>query len=209
MNSDSENQLLLAARDGCRTALNQLLDVHRNRLRRTVNIRLDPRVRGRVDDSDILQNSLMEASRRLPEYLIGQNEMPFYLWLRCITVDQILMCHRRHLSAAKRDVKREVSIEEIPLPVAPRSFATALILDSHSPEQKAIDAEILREVERALEELSENDREILVLRHFEQLNNQEAAGVLSINESAASSRYLRALERARRALKIIQNQKSP
>ena len=198
-NSDSMAALIGRCQRGDTSAVNQLLASQRDRVRRTVSLRLDPRVAGRVDDSDIVQEAMMEASRRLPDYLERhEKDFPLFVWMRKIAIDQVIMCHRRHLGAAKRDVKREV-----PMPVTSESMARALLDKSRFPDQKVFDAELLVEVEREFARIDEDDREILMLRHFEQMSNIEAAEVLGINPSTASSRYLRALKKMHDALKRV------
>ncbi|MEM7313134.1 MAG: sigma-70 family RNA polymerase sigma factor [Planctomycetota bacterium] len=180
-------------------SIESLFDEHRPRLKRMVALRLDPRVRARVDDSDVLQDAYLEAARRLDDYL-KDPPMPFFLWLRWITGERIKMCHRKHLGAERRDATRDRILGSMGLQASTQSLAMQLAGQSESPSRAAMEAELYRCVEKVMDGLPELDREVLVLRHFEQLTNQEAARVLGMNPSASSSRYVRALDKLRKAL---------
>ena len=191
---DSESEILEAARRGDDEQLWALLEGYQQRLRRMVDIRLHPRLRGRVDPSDVIQESLMEISARIPSYLEG-SDLPFYLWARLITGQKLMQFHRRHLDAQRRDVRRELRIAESGAPAASSMvMARALVGKELTPSQVAVRKEEEERLGAALEELSESDREILVLRHFEDLRNVDVARLLDIPTSTASQRYLRALE---------------
>jgi len=198
---DSETTRLIAqAVRGDRRALGELLGRHRERLHRMVALRLDRRLQGRVDPSDILQDACLDAARRLPEY--HQNPtMPFFFWLRFLTGQRLVDEHRRHLGAAGRDAGREIRLYDGALP-EPTSAALAARLLGRltTPSQAAIRAERKIRLQEALNRLDPIDREVLALRHFEELTNGEAAAVLGLDKSAASKRYARALIRIKDAL---------
>jgi RNA polymerase sigma-70 factor (ECF subfamily) len=188
-------ELLGRAADGDPGALAELLTLYRGRLKRMVQLRLNPRLRGRVDDSDIIQEALLEASRRLREYLDGPG-MPFFLWLRHLAGQKLIDAHRRHLGTHKRDAALEISLHRGAWPVAScTSLAEQLLGRLTSPSQAAVKAELRLRVQQALDSLEPLDREVLALRHFEQLSTAETAAALGIGKSAASSRYVRALKR--------------
>ena len=188
-------QLLAQAAAGDETALTQLFSRYRKRLKQMVRLRLSRQLQGRVDDSDILQEAFLEAAQRFPDYL-ADRPLPFFLWLRHITGEKLIDAHRRHLGAQMRDAAQEVSLNRGPMPAASSgSLAAQLLGQLTSPSQAAIKAETRLRVQEVLNGMDPLDREILALRHFEQLTNAEVAATLEMNESTASSRYLRALKR--------------
>jgi RNA polymerase sigma-70 factor (ECF subfamily) len=180
-------ELLERARHGEPTALEELFARHRGRLRYCIARRLDRRLAARVDVSDVLQETCLEAARRMPDYL-RQPGMPFDLWLRWIAREKVLALHRRHLQADKRAVTHEVR-----LPDATPAAASA----GPTPSQALAAAETAGQVRTALERLDADERQILVWRHFEQLTNRAIAERLQISEAAANKRYIRALDRLR------------
>ncbi len=187
--------LLAQAAAGDENALNQLFARYRKRLKQMIRLRLNRRLQGRIDDSDILQEAYLEAAKRLQEFLTDR-PLPFFLWLRHITGEKLIDAHRRHLGAKMRNAAQEVSLHRGPLPAASSvSLAAQLLGRLTSPSQAAIKAEIRLRVQEVLNSMDPWDREVLALRHFEQLTNSEVAETLEINESTASSRYLRALKR--------------
>jgi RNA polymerase sigma-70 factor (ECF subfamily) len=201
--SEVSRALLRRAADGDQVALTDLLSPYRSRLKRMVRVRLNPLLQGRVDDSDVIQDALLEASQRLREYLQGPG-MPFFLWLRHLTGQKLIDLHRRHLGRQKRDPGLEVSLHRGAWPVAScTSLAQQLLGRLSSPSQAAIKAELRQRVQEALNSLEPLDREVLAMRHFEQLSNAETALALGIGKSAASSRYLRALKRLKDILADI------
>jgi RNA polymerase sigma-70 factor (ECF subfamily) len=188
-------QLLVQAAAGDETALTQLFSRYRKRLKQMVRLRLNRQLQGRIDDSDIVQEAYLEATRRLPDYLANR-PLPFFLWLRHVTGEKLIDAHRRHLGARMRDVAQEVSLHRGPMPAASSgSLAAQLLGQLTSPSQAAVKAETRLRVQEVLNGMDPLDREILALRHFEQLTNAEVAETLGMNESTASSRYLRALKR--------------
>jgi len=193
-NNDTE-WLLQQARAGEPAALNDLFARHRERLLRMVQMRLDWRLQGRVDASDVIQDACLEAARRLPDYL-REPRMPLFLWLRFLVGERLLIVHRRHLGAKARDARREVSLYQDALPEASSAALAAQLLGQHtSPSEAAVRAERLLRLQEAINRLDMLDREVLSLRHFEQLSRRETAQVLGIEEAAAAKRYIRALQR--------------
>src|SRR4051794_17258326 len=199
-NSAETERLLDRARAGDRVALDELLRRHRPRLRRMVDLRLDRRLQARIDASDVIQEAYVEVARRLEEYL-GEPSYPLFLWLRLIVGERLLKLHRHHLGTQMRDAGLEVSLYRGALPVANSAALAAQLLGKHtSPTQAGVRAERLLRIQEALNSLDPIDREIISLRHFEQLNRTESAQALGIEESAASKRYIRALKRLKTVL---------
>ncbi len=170
----------------------------RERLRLAVSLRMDARVRGRVDPSDVLQETYIEAARRYEE-LQQQPDMTAYVWLRFLAVQQLLIAHRRHLGTKARDAGREVALDGSP-DVSTDALAALLLDSGTSPSVAAARAETQARLNTALTDMEAADREILVLRHFEQMTNAEAAGVMGLNTGAASQRYYRALKKLHEVL---------
>ena len=187
--------LLARAAAGDEKALTELFSRYRRRLKQMVRLRLNRRLQGRIDDSDVLQEAYLEVAKRLPEYL-AERPLPFFLWLRHLTGEKLIDAHRRHLGAKMRDAAQEVSLHRGPMPAASSaSLAAQLLGRLTSPSQAAVKAETRLRVQEVLNRMDALDREVLALRHFEQLTNAEVAETLGLNESTASSRYLRALKR--------------
>ncbi|QDV26106.1 sigma-70 family RNA polymerase sigma factor [Aureliella helgolandensis] len=191
------SELLLQAQGGNSQAIEQLLTRHRDSLRRMVDLRLDQKIKRRVDVSDVVQDVLIEANRRLQAYMLDP-VMPFHLWIRQIAKDRIIDAHRRHRVSGKRSVDREQPLAR------PATFDQSTIelvaqLQDHqlTPAAAATQREMAIHVQAAIERLDERNREIILMRHFEQLSNQEVAQCLGLSEPAASMRYLRALKRLR------------
>jgi RNA polymerase sigma-70 factor (ECF subfamily) len=192
--------LLQRARAGDQAALGALFAHYRGRLRQMVRLRLDRRMCGRLDPSDILQEAYLDVARRFPEYVAAPT-VSFYLWLRALTGQRLIDLHRRHLGARMRDADREVSLYRGALPQASSaSLAQQMLAGLTSPTQAAVRAEMQLQLQEALNSMDPLDREVVVLRHFEELNNVETAQVLGIDVSAASKRYIRALRRLKAIL---------
>jgi RNA polymerase sigma-70 factor (ECF subfamily) len=191
-------ELLERARHGEVTAVEQLLTRHREPMRRLIGLRLDRALAPRVDASDIVQEVLLEASRRLADYL-RDPAMPFHLWLRHIALDHIIDAHRRHRQAQRRTVDREQPIAAS-LDQSSREVFAAFIDRELTPATAAIRHEMEKRFQEVLATLDEADREIILMRHFEQLSNQEVAAGLGLTEPAASMRYLRAVRKLRSLL---------
>jgi RNA polymerase sigma-70 factor, ECF subfamily len=199
-NSAETDRLLDRARAGDRAALNELLARHRSRLRRMVDLRLDRRLQARIDASDVIQDAYVEVARRLDEYL-NEPSYPLFLWLRLIVGERLLKLHRHHLGTQMRDAGMEVSIYRGALPEASSAALAAQLLGRHtSPTQAAVRAERMIRLQEALNTLDAMDREVLSLRHFEELSLAETALSLGIEESAAAKRYIRALKRLKATL---------
>jgi RNA polymerase sigma-70 factor (ECF subfamily) len=194
------DELLDLLRRGDEQALTALFLKHRGRLRRMVRLRLDRRLQGRIDPSDVLQEAYLDVARRAKEYLAQQN-IPVFLWLRMITGQRLLAMHRRHLGTAMRDVGQEVSLHRGALPQATSiSLAEMLLGRLTTPSQAAQRAELQVRLQEVLNAMDPIDREVLTLRHFEDLTNSEVSQVLGIQKSTASTRYLRALKRLKDTL---------
>jgi RNA polymerase sigma-70 factor (ECF subfamily) len=173
---------------------------NRRRLRAMVELRMDRRLQGRVDPSDVLQEAFIEISRRAAQYT-ARPTMPPFLWLRFLTVQQLINVHRRQLGSQRRDAGREVSLGWNPSPqVTTMVLAAQLLGKLTSPVDAALRAERQAILHDALERIGEVDREVIALRHFEELTNQEAAEVLGLHKDAASKRYLRAMKRLKDVL---------
>ncbi len=174
----------------------EFLSAHRDRLRRMVSLRLDQRLRGGIDPSDVIQEAFIEATERRFECERQSDAMPRFLWLRLLTLQRLHLIHRRQLGTQSRNAAREVSIHGGVFPAASSAALAAQLLGQDTrPSEVAIRAERKRWLQEGLDSMDPIDREVLVLRHFEQLRNVECARVLGLAESAATKRYLRALQR--------------
>jgi len=197
--SSQTQELLRDAKAGDVGAINQLLDRHREALRRMVDLRMDRAVSRRVDASDIVQEVLVEANRRLTEYL-ADPKMPFHLWLRHMAQDRVIDAHRRHRQAARRSVDREQQAPAGPVDQSTLDLLAGLQDPELTPAAAATWHELQRRFQEAIEELDDQDREVILMRHFEQLSNSEVAQALQLSEPAAGMRYLRAMRRLREKL---------
>jgi len=198
-----EPELITQAQAGDSDALGRLFDRSRTRLRRMVQVRADPRAAGRFDGSDVIQEAFIEATERFQEYVSDQS-VPFFVWLRSLTLQKLLAFHRRHLGTQKRDAARDVALPGLNPPRASSEFlATQLLGEATSPSQALIREEMKAQLMSVLDEMNTIDREVLCLRHFEQLTNVEVSAVLDLKLSAASSRYVRALAHLKGALRQI------
>jgi len=174
---------------------------YQEKLQRMVRFRLDRRLYGRVDTGDVLQEVWLEASRRIEDYT-SNPAVPFFIWLRQLAYQIIIDLHRRHLGAKKRNVSQEVSLGKGNDQTSV-SMAARLVGDLTSPSQAAMREERLGQLRKALEGMDEIDREVLALRHFEELGNNEVAEILGLQKTAASNRYIRALKRLKQVLEEI------
>ncbi len=196
-------QLLRDAAAGDQRAVNELFTRYQDRLRMMVRLRLNRRLQGRVDPSDVIQEAYLEISKHFAEYARAPT-MPFYLWLRYITGQKLIAVHRHHLGVQMRDAGQEVSLYRGALPQASSvSLAAQLLGRLTSASQAAVRAETQIRVQEALNSMDPMDREVLTLRHFEMLSNAESAEVLGIKKSAASNRYIRALDRLKDILSAL------
>ncbi|MEM6691433.1 MAG: sigma-70 family RNA polymerase sigma factor [Planctomycetota bacterium] len=192
--------LLEKAREGDSMAINALLQKHRGSVRRLVEMRLDRKVQRRVDVSDVVQDVMVEANNRLERYL-QDPAMAFHLWLRQIAWDRIIDTYRRHRVSAKRNMDREQPMS-VPAGAEQSTMELAVQLcdPALTPAAAATQKEIAAQVETVIEQLGDQDREIILMRHYEHLTNLEIAQVLGLNPPAASMRYLRAVRRLRELL---------
>ncbi len=200
--TDEVRPLLDRLQAGDQQALGELFSIYRDRLGRMIRFRLDGRLKGRVATSDVLQEAYIDALKRLPHYQADPG-MPFAIWLRWVTMQRLVEVHRQHLGARMRDAGREVVLDAGGGLAASSARIAEFIGDLTSPSQAAQRHEMLGQLERALDGLEPMDREVLALRHFEELSNLETAAVLGIQPAAASKRYVRALERLKGALEQL------
>jgi RNA polymerase sigma-70 factor (ECF subfamily) len=199
-NSSDTARLLEQARAGDRAAVSEIFAQHRARLRRMVELRLDRRLQARIDASDVIQEAYVDAITRFDEYL-REPSYPLFLWLRLIVGERLSKLHRHHLGTRMRDAGLEVSLYRGALPAASSAALAAQLLGKYtSPTQAAVRAERVMRVQEALNTLEPIDREVLALRHFEELSLAETARSLGIKDSAAAKRYVRALTRLRTIL---------
>lgn len=181
-----------------RETVGELLEGFRPRLQRMLTLRLDPRLRRRVDPADILQETFAEVVLRLDEYFASR-PMPFYLWVRFLTAQKLVQLHRHHLGAARRDAAREESQQGFPTASTP-SRAALFVHSSPSPSETLARAEALARVRAALDRLDPVDHQVLALRYFEFLSTEETAHVLGLTTSGVAKRQLRALGHLKREL---------
>ena len=188
-----------AAGDG--VAWGALLASHQARLARVACFRIDPRLRGRVDPADVVQDAFAEAAAHRGDYFRADPAVPLFLWLRGVVANKLLEVHRHHLGTRMRDAKRERPLDAPPAPDdTSAALCAQLTAGLTRPSVAAARGEVRTRLAEALATIDPADREVLALRHFEQLSNAEAAEVLGIQERAAAKRYLRALQRLREIL---------
>lgn len=201
--TDQERELIDRVVNGDENALAILFSSHRDRLWRMVNFRMDPRLHGRVDADDVLQESWLSVVQRIDHFLADASRSIF-VWFRLITSQTLIDVHRRHLGTQKRNAAMEFSINK-GWSSESTSFSLSFHLLGHltSPTQAALREELSQQLKTALSTMNEIDREVLALRHFEQLSNRETAQILEISDQAASDRYMRALGRLKGVLKAI------
>jgi RNA polymerase sigma-70 factor (ECF subfamily) len=194
-NEDAD--LLERARGGDCGALAELFERYRGRLEQMVRLRLDRRLQGRLDPADVLQEAFLDVARRFREYAADPS-LPFYIWLRLLTGQRLVDLHRQHLGAKMRNAGLELSLYRGDFPRASSASLAELLLGRLTTASRAaIRAETQLRVQEALNAMDSIDREVLILRHFEMLNNEETAQALGLKPSAASNRHVRALKRLR------------
>ncbi|MEM9413548.1 MAG: sigma-70 family RNA polymerase sigma factor, partial [Planctomycetota bacterium] len=182
-----------------------LFSQYQGALTRMVDFRLDRRLYGRIDSNDVLQEAYLTIAKRYPEFIEAQS-VSFFVWIRQMTFQTLLLIHRRHFGVQKRAVTQEVSLNW-----ADHSNATSVSIAYHlagnltSPSKAAIRDETVEQLKRALADMDGLDREILALRHFEHLSNKEVSEVLEIGKTAASNRYVRALERLKNIMESTEH----
>jgi RNA polymerase sigma-70 factor, ECF subfamily len=193
-----DDDLFCRIQAGDSSALATMFDRHRGRLEKMVRLRLHSRLQGRIDPADVLQDAFVDAARRLPEF--ASNTLPLFLWLRFLTSQRLQLLHRQHFGPT-RNAEREVSLYSGALPQADSmSLAQQLLGRLTTPSEGAIRVEMQLRVQTALNAMDPIDREVLALRHFEELTNKETAAVLGLQQAAASNRYVRALGRLKEIL---------
>ena len=176
---------------GGQKALADLLAIHQEKLERIISFRIAPFLRSRVDPADVLQDAYFEISRRINEFIDG-SPVSFFVWIRQKTLQTLIDIHRKH-TREKRDAHREMPLASAPYGhTTSISIARFLMDDITSPSQAAVREEEIQQLQSALESMNETDREVIAMRHFEHLNNQQVAEVLNISPTAASNRYVRA-----------------
>ena len=197
---EQTQDLLQSVAGGDASAVNRLMDRHRDAVRRMIQMRLDHAVARRVDASDVVQDVMLEASQRLQDYLKNPG-MPFHLWLRQLAKDRIIDMHRRHRGAQRRSVDREQNMSGLGKDEQSAADLVALLRDAElTPAAAALRKEMEERFMVALDQLEENDREIIVMRHFEHLGNSDVAEALGLSPPAAGMRYLRAIRRMKEIL---------
>jgi RNA polymerase sigma-70 factor (ECF subfamily) len=199
--SETDDPIEMIRRSGADPqVLGCIWEHYRDRLRRLIRLRLDRRLQGRADPSDVLQEAFLDFQARAAEYA-RQPDMPFFLWLRFLTGQRLRLVHRHHLGTQMRDAGREVSLLRGPMPQATSTSLAAQLLGRFTSVTQAVQrAEMQLILQEAINALDPLDREILALRHFEELSNDETAQVLDIKPTAASNRHIRALKRLRNLL---------
>ena len=184
-------------RNGDEEALGELFATCRERLCRVVDFRLDERLRARIDAMDVLQETFLAARSRLHHYAGSSYTSPF-LWFRSILTQTLIDLHRRHVGAQMRNADREVRLDDSPYSQATSTSMTLqLVGDATSPAEAVARADMMEMMEQAIAGMDTIDREVLALRHFEELSNSETAEILGIKQKAASIRYIRAIKRLR------------
>ena len=199
---DPASDLLSRVRSGDESALHEFFRLHEQRLLRMIELRIEPVLRRRLDPSDVMQEAWIEIARRVPEWR-RQGSLPLHVWMRLITAQALMQLQRRHLATHKRDALREVPQPASRISVSAAGAADAFVASATSPSQSAARDELRARVLEALEQLDDLDREIVTLRHIEELTNQEIAAELGIDPKAASKRYTRALVRLRPTLAAL------
>jgi RNA polymerase sigma-70 factor (ECF subfamily) len=198
--SDQTQEILKNVANGDQAAINQLLNRHRESVRRMIQMRLDHAVERRVDASDVVQDVLLEASQRLSDYLVNP-VMPFHLWLRQLAKDRVIDMHRRHRTAKRRSVDRELNLNGPGADEQSAADLATLLRDAElTPAAAALRKELEQRFLSALDQLEETDREMIVMRHFEHLSNSDVATALQLTPPAAGMRYLRAIRKLRELL---------
>ena len=203
--AENTEKLLADARDGDGDAVNQLLERHRDAVRKMIDLRMDQVLKRRVDASDIVQEVMIEANRRLNNFLENP-VMPFHLWLRQMAKDRLIDAHRRHRGAARRSMDREQPLVAAAHDESSLDLIAQLKDQELTPAAAATWQELQRRFQDACEQLDSTDQEIVLMRHFEQLSNAEAASALELSPQAASMRYLRAMRRLRELMDGVEGE---
>jgi RNA polymerase sigma-70 factor, ECF subfamily len=200
---NEHDELIERVARGDEAALARMFSFYHDRLWRIVNFRLDRRLRGRVDADDVMQEAYLNAAQRMDKFLYD-HPRSLFIWLRMIVTQTLVDVHRRHIGAQKRDASREFSVNSgWSTTSTSNSLSFHLLGHLTSPSQAAIRAELSDQIDQALAGMNEIDREVLALRHFEELTNIETSQVLEMSEQAASIRYIRAISRLRKVLEVL------
>lgn len=200
--ADKEDQRLDdLVRDGDQQALAQLFDRNRRRLRQIIATRLDSRLRGRVDPSDVLQEAFVDLARRLPNFANRIEHMSIFVWMRLVATERVLATHREHLGAKKRDARREQKLRVNKNSATSMCLAENMLANFSSPDDHIARKELQRILMETLDSMEQVDQEIILMRAFENLSNAEAAESLGISPNGASNRYVRAMSRLHKELK--------
>lgn len=199
----THKELLQLSQQGQGTQIAALMDQYRGRLEQIVALRLDSRLQGRVDPSDVVQEAIVSALGKFDDYLKRDDELPFLLWLRLEALQRLVDTHRSHLGAQMRDVRREISLNRMMPSISSISMAAQFIDRLSTASRMLMKTELKTQIEQAINGLSELDREMLALRHFEELSNAEAAQILGLSPTAAYNRYARALRRLKEVLESL------
>ena len=202
-NSVEYAQLIERAKSGDEDALADLFGRFKPRLRRVISVRMDQKLRGRLDPSDVLQEAFLDLAKRLPAFSSRDDQMSMFVWMRLVASEKLIQLHRQHVTAKKRSAGREVSIDAAAPDHSSICLAGHLLGHFSSAGNKLIREEMQRVLMSTLESMDEVDREIILMRGFEELSNVEAAEALSISQNAASNRYVRAMTRLKKELEQI------
>jgi RNA polymerase sigma-70 factor (ECF subfamily) len=201
-------ELIQRAGNGDPDAREELLGRHRARLRQMVAVRMDRRLAARVDPSDVVQEALTDACLKLPDYL-DRRPLPFYPWLRQLAWERLVELHRRHVRAQKRSVTREDPCSLALPDESALELAGRLVAPGSSPSKRLLREELLFRVQHTLAQMNARDREVLVMRHLEQMSIAEIAAVQGVTEGAVKLRHLRALQRLRDLLGVHHPETEP
>lgn len=183
-------------------AATDFFEQHRDRLRLFIKHRTDERLLGRLDWEDVLQETFIVVQRRYEDF-VEKPSVPFYVWIRAIAGQVMIDLHRKHLKTKRRAITREVSLHQrLPFQSTSASLGALLAASGTSPSHAAMRDEQIEQMRTHLNRMSDLDREVLILRHMEQLSNGEVAHVLGIDKSAATKRYIRALKKLRLAIEV-------
>jgi RNA polymerase sigma-70 factor, ECF subfamily len=193
---DDTERLLEHAAAGDAVAIERLLERHRDRLRRMIALRLDARLSARVDASDVVQEALVDAAKKLADYARNR-PLPFYPWLHRLAAERLAAVHRRHRRSSVRSVAREDADAFAVPDRSVRLMFNNLAADDTTPMAALLREERRQRVHAALQELPSIDREILIMHYLEGLSFPDVAAILDIGEGAAKMRHLRALRRIR------------
>jgi RNA polymerase sigma-70 factor (ECF subfamily) len=199
--SSAQQKVYLAeAIGGDSDSFAKLFEQYRPRLRRMVDLRMDARARARFDASDVLQEAFVEAARALPKYAEKSDKMPFFLWLRLVTGDRLAKFHRRHLGTQKRDANRDARLVAEGPEASSIYLASQLAGEFTSVDHNLKQEEARQQLEAALASMDEKDREVIAMRHYEELSTEEIAIVLEMTKSGVLKRYARALRKLHGAM---------